>query len=38
VSLASQGCFILKPNETTHAHFTLSTTSNKRIGAVLLIA
>ena len=38
VSLASQGCFILKPNETAHAHFTLSTTSNKRIGAVLLIA
>ena len=38
VSLASQGCFILKPNETAHAHFTLSTTSNKRIGADLLIA
>jgi len=38
VSLASQGCFIVKPNETAHAHFTPSTTSRKRIGAVLLIA
>ena len=38
VSLASQGCFILKANETAHAHFTPSTTSKKRIGAVLLTA
>ena len=38
VSLASQGCFILKPNETAHTHFTPSTTSKKRIGAVLLTA
>ena len=38
VSLASQGCFIVKPKETAHAHFTLSTTSRKRMGAVLLIA